>query len=80
MISAVSRGDRAEALGDRAQGLRRRPVRDGRARRSTPTARSRCRRAKIAVMGPSAAVNAVFYNQLQAIEDEDERAAQARAS
>ena len=26
-------------------------------------------------MGPSAAVNAVFYNQLQAIEDEDERAA-----
>src|SRR4051794_9997588 len=31
--------------------------------------------AKIAVMAPSAAVNAVFYNQLQAIEDEDERAA-----
>jgi methylmalonyl-CoA decarboxylase subunit alpha len=31
--------------------------------------------AKIAVMGPSAAVNAVFYNQLQAIEDEQERAA-----
>src|SRR4051812_11081293 len=31
--------------------------------------------AKIAVMGPSAAVNAVFYNQLQAIEDEDERTA-----
>jgi propionyl-CoA carboxylase beta subunit len=30
--------------------------------------------AKIAVMGPSAAVNAVFYNQLQAVEDEDERA------
>ncbi len=30
--------------------------------------------AKIAVMGPSAAVNAVFYNQLQAIEDEGERA------
>jgi acetyl-CoA carboxylase carboxyltransferase component len=30
--------------------------------------------AKIAVMGPSAAVNAVFYNQLQAIEDEEERA------
>jgi acetyl-CoA carboxylase carboxyltransferase component len=26
-------------------------------------------------MGPSAAVNAVFYNQLQAIEGEDERAA-----
>ena len=31
--------------------------------------------AKIAVMGPSAAVNAVFFNQLQAIDDEDERAA-----
>jgi propionyl-CoA carboxylase beta subunit len=29
--------------------------------------------ASIAVMGPSAAINAVFYNQLQAIEDEDER-------
>ena len=29
--------------------------------------------AKIAVMGPSAAVNAVFYNQLQAIEDEGAR-------
>ena len=31
--------------------------------------------AKIAVMGPSAAVNAVFFNQLAGIEDEDERAA-----
>ena len=30
--------------------------------------------AKIAVMGPQAAINAVFFNQLQAIEDEDERA------
>jgi acetyl-CoA carboxylase carboxyltransferase component len=30
--------------------------------------------ASIAVMGPQAAVNAVFYNQLQAIEDADERA------
>jgi methylmalonyl-CoA decarboxylase subunit alpha len=29
--------------------------------------------AKIAVMGPQAAINAVFYNQLQAIEDSDER-------
>ena len=26
-------------------------------------------------MGPQAAINAVFYNQVQAIEDEDERAA-----
>jgi acetyl-CoA carboxylase carboxyltransferase component len=34
--------------------------------------------AKIAVMGPSAAVNAVFYNQLQAIEDNDERDAKRR--
>jgi acetyl-CoA carboxylase carboxyltransferase component len=31
--------------------------------------------ASIAVMGPQAAVNAVFYNQLQAIEDAEERAA-----
>ena len=31
--------------------------------------------AKIAVMGPQAAINAVFYNQVQAIEDEAERAA-----
>jgi methylmalonyl-CoA decarboxylase subunit alpha len=30
--------------------------------------------AKIAVMGPEAAINAVFYNQLQGIEDEEERA------
>ncbi|HEY3186500.1 MAG TPA: carboxyl transferase domain-containing protein, partial [Solirubrobacteraceae bacterium] len=31
--------------------------------------------ASIAVMGPQAAVNAVYFNQLQAIEDPDERAA-----
>jgi propionyl-CoA carboxylase beta subunit len=31
--------------------------------------------ASIAVMGPSAAINAVYYNQLQAIPDEQERAA-----
>ncbi len=31
--------------------------------------------AQIAVMGPEAAVNAVFYNKIQAIEDEGERAA-----
>jgi acetyl-CoA carboxylase carboxyltransferase component len=30
--------------------------------------------ASIAIMGPQAAINAVFYNQLQAIEDDDERA------
>ncbi len=34
--------------------------------------------AKIAVMGPSAAVNAVFYNQLQAIDDADERDAKRK--
>ncbi len=31
--------------------------------------------ASIAVMGPQAAINAVFYNQIQAIEDEKEREA-----
>ena len=31
--------------------------------------------ASIAVMGPEAAINAVFYNQIQAIEDEAEREA-----
>src|SRR6478735_6207330 len=31
--------------------------------------------ASIAVMGPQAAINAVYYNQLQAIDDPDERAA-----
>jgi acetyl-CoA carboxylase carboxyltransferase component len=31
--------------------------------------------ASIAVMGPQAAVNAVFFNQIQAIEDEAEREA-----
>ncbi|MGH2954249.1 MAG: acyl-CoA carboxylase subunit beta [Solirubrobacterales bacterium] len=30
--------------------------------------------ASIAVMGPEAAINAVFFNQIQAIEDEEERA------
>jgi methylmalonyl-CoA decarboxylase subunit alpha len=29
--------------------------------------------ASIAVMGPEAAINAVFFNQIQAIEDSDER-------
>ncbi len=32
--------------------------------------------ASIAVMGPQAAINAVYFNQLQAIGDEDERAAE----
>jgi methylmalonyl-CoA decarboxylase subunit alpha len=30
--------------------------------------------ARIAVMGPQAAINAVFYNEIQAIEDPEERA------
>ena len=29
--------------------------------------------AQVAVMGPEAAINAVFFNQIQAIEDADER-------
>ena len=36
--------------------------------------------ASIAVMGPEAAINAVYYNQIQAIEDEDERAARDRGA
>jgi acetyl-CoA carboxylase carboxyltransferase component len=35
--------------------------------------------ASIAVMGPEAAINAVFFNQIQAIEDEEERAEFVRA-
>ena len=35
--------------------------------------------ASIAVMGPQAAINAVYYNQLQAIEDEEQRAARRRS-
>ena len=34
--------------------------------------------ASIAVMGPQAAINAVYYNQLQAIADEEERAAKVQ--
>ena len=36
--------------------------------------------AKIAVMGPEAAVNAVYANKIAEIEDEDERAASWRPS
>jgi methylmalonyl-CoA decarboxylase subunit alpha len=35
--------------------------------------------AKIAVMGPEAAINAVFYNQIQSIEDPKERARHVEA-
>ena len=40
-------------------------------RRSTPDACLALPSAKIAVMGPEAAVNAVFYNRIQAIDDPD---------
>ena len=68
------RGDRAEALGRGAQGLRRRPLRDGgpafEPRRciALPTA-------SIAVMGPQAAVNAVYFNKIQAIAERPSAAA-----
>src|SRR5207244_8195887 len=35
--------------------------------------------ARIAVMGPEAAINAVFYTQIQAIEEESARATRVRA-
>ena len=73
MISAVSEATVPKISRDRAQGLRRRPVRDGgpgvRPRRLHRPA-DRLDRGD----GPEAAINAVFYNQLQAIEDPDERA------
>ena len=69
------RGDGAEGLGDRAQGVRRRALRHVRARRSSPRRAIALPTAKIAVMGPEAAVNAVFANKIAAIEDEAERAA-----
>ena len=43
MISAVSEATVPKLSVDRAQGLRRRPLRDGGARRSTRTRASRCR-------------------------------------
>ena len=69
------RGHRAEDLRDRPQGLRRRAVRHVAGRPSTRSPRSPCPTAKIAVMGPEAAVNAVFANKIAAIDDPDERAA-----
>ena len=75
MITAVCRGDGAQGVGDRAQGLRRRactpwpgPAFDPEATLALPTA-------KIAVMGPEAAVNAVFANRIAAIDDPVEREA-----
>ena len=43
MITAVTEATVPKVSRDRAQGLRRRAVRDVRARRSSPTRRSRCR-------------------------------------
>ena len=69
------RGDGAEDLASSCA----RPTAPGSTRcagrRSSPTRPSRCRPRKIAVMGPEAAVNAVFANKIAAIEDPDERAA-----
>ena len=58
------RGHGAQGLGDRAQGLRRRALRDVAARRSSPRRTIALPTAKIAVMGPEAAVNAVFANKI----------------
>ena len=67
MIAAVSEATRAEDLRRRAQGLRRGPLRDVRPGASSPTRASRCRSASIAVMGPQAAVNAVYFNKIQEV-------------
>ena len=66
MIAADERGHRAAHLRRGAQGLRRRPLRDERPR---VRARRHARAAAgvIAVMGPEAAVNAVYFNKIQAI-------------
>ena len=66
-------GDRAQDLGGRAQVLRRRPVRDGgpglrAGLLHRPPDRPDRRD------GAEAAINAVFYNQIQKIEDAGERA------
>ena len=60
------RGDRAEDLASSCA----RPTAPASTRcagpASSPTHASRCRRASIAVMGPEAAVNAVYFNKIQA--------------
>jgi len=78
MISAVSEATvpKISVIVRKAYGAR--PTARGstrwRGRPSIPTPAWRCP-ASIAVMGPQAAVNAVYLNQLQAIEDPQERAA-----
>jgi len=65
-ISVIVRKAYGRALRDVRPGLRSRRV------LALPTA-------KIAVMGPEPAVNAVFYNTIQGISDPDERAAYVAA-
>jgi acetyl-CoA carboxylase carboxyltransferase component len=66
--------DRPAGLRRRAQGLRRRSVCDGRAGFG-PDATLALPTARIAVMGPEAAVNAVFANKIAELTDDAERAA-----
>ena len=67
-------GDRPEDLGGGAQVLRRRASTRWPGPAFEPDCCLALPTAQIAVMGPEAAINAVFYNQIQAIEDPDERA------
>ena len=75
LITAVCEATVPKISVDRPQGLRRRSLRDVRARRSGRTRRIALPTAKIAVMGAEAAINAVHYNRIQEIEDEAEREA-----
>ena len=72
------RGDGAQGVGDRAQGVRRRALRHVRARPSTRSRRIALPTAKIAVMGPEAAVNAVYRQQDR--RDRRRRRAERRSS
>ena len=68
MITAVAEATVPTDLGDRAQGVRRRALRDGRSRRSSPTHCLALPTAKIAVMGPRPPINAVYANKIAEIE------------
>ena len=78
MITAVAEATVPQFSRGRAQGLRRRALRDGRARASARTPRLALPTARIAVMGPEAAVNAVYANKIAEIADAD--GARARSS
>ena len=70
------RGERGDGARRSASSCARRTARASTrcaARRSSPTRASRCRRASIAVMGPQAAVNAVYYNKIQEVPEGPER-------